>query len=89
MKILKFGAIWCPGCLVMRPIFKQIETEMPELNVENYDYDEDEEQVSKWDIGKKLPVYIFINQNGEEIIRLIGEQKKDKLITLINEYKNQ
>ena len=85
MKILKFGAIWCPGCLVMRPIFKKITEEMPELVLEEYDYDMDIEMISKWEIGRKLPVYIFVDQNNNEIIRLIGEQKKDKLIEIINQ----
>jgi len=25
MKVLKFGAVWCPGCLVMRPRWAEIE----------------------------------------------------------------
>ena len=89
MKILKFGAVWCPACLVMRPIFKQIENEITDLNVENYDYDMNEEEVIQWEIGRKLPVYIFLDQNNNEIIRLIGEQKKDKLINIINENKDK
>lgn len=87
MKLLKFSAIWCPGCLVMKPIFKKIEAEIPDLLVENYDYDFDEETVKEWNIGQKLPVYIFVDQHGQEITRLIGEQKKEKLIDLINQYK--
>ena len=27
MKVLKFGAVWCPGCLVMKPRWKEIETD--------------------------------------------------------------
>ena len=87
MKVLKFGAIWCPACLVMRPIFKKIELEMPELVVENYDYDMDSETVNKWDIGRKLPVYIFLDNNDKEITRLIGEHKKEEIIELINKCK--
>ena len=31
MKVLKFGAVWCPECLVMRPLWEEIEKEIPEL----------------------------------------------------------
>lgn len=89
MKILTFGAVWCPGCLIMRPIFKQIKNEIEDLNIENYDYDMNEDAIIKWEIGRKLPVFIFLDQNEQEIIRLIGEQKKEKLIALIDEYKNR
>lgn len=89
MKILKFGAVWCPGCLVMRPIFKQIESEMPDLKTEYFDYDMDEETINKWDVGKILPVFIFLDEKDSEILRLIGEQKKAKLVELINEHKNK
>lgn len=89
MKVLKFGAIWCSGCIVMRPIFKALQEEISGFTVENYDYDMDEEVVAKWDIGRILPVFIFVDDNDKEITRLIGEQKKEKLEELINQYKNK
>ncbi len=89
MKILKFGAIWCPGCLVMKPMFKKIEEEIEGLQTEYFEYDECEEEVTKWNIGRKLPVFIFIDKEGNEITRLIGEQKKEKVIELILENINK
>lgn len=86
MKILKFGAVWCPGCLVMRPRFQQIEASFPELETEYFEYDMHPELIAAWDIGKILPVFIFVNNQGEEITRLIGEQSKQKIIDLINQY---
>ena len=37
MKVLKFGAIWCSGCLVMKPIWKEIEEELNCLDTEYID----------------------------------------------------
>ena len=50
MKILKIGAVWCPGCLVMRPRWAEIEKEMPDLITEYYDFDKDKEIMEKYAI---------------------------------------
>lgn len=85
MKILKFSAVWCPACLVMKPVWKEINKLYPSLDITEYDYDMDEEYVVKYNIGDKLPVIIKIDDNGYEIDRLIGEKKKDEIISFIGE----
>lgn len=88
MKVLKFGAVWCSGCLVMRPRWAEIEKEIEWLKTEYFDYDQDKENVSKWKITNILPVFIFIDDNGNELTRLSGEPSKKTLIELINKYKD-
>ncbi|MFA7120157.1 MAG: thioredoxin family protein [Bacilli bacterium] len=83
MKILKFGALWCPGCLIMKPRWEEIEKENTWLKTEYYDYDKNKEVVDKWNIGSILPVFIFVDKDNDEFLRLIGEQSKKKLINLI------
>lgn len=39
MKVLKFGAVWCSGCLVMRPRWEKIEKEHAWLETECFDCD--------------------------------------------------
>ena len=89
MKVIKIGAIWCPGCLVMRPRWNEIEKEYSWLETINYDYDDDEEEVKKWNVGKTLPVYIFLDKEGNEITRLVGEHSKKKLEEVILENKDK
>ena len=89
MKILKFGAVWCPGCLIMKPRWQEIEREMPWLNTIYFDYDNDKEMVDKWQITNVLPVFIFVDSNNQEIVRLTGEPSKKKLLSLIDEYKDK
>ena len=43
--------------------------------------------VSKYNVGNVLPVVIFVAKDGNEIDRVIGEQKEDKLISLIEKYR--
>lgn len=89
MKVLKFGAVWCSGCLVMKPRWKEIETENSWLQTEYYDFDQDKEVVEKYHITNVLPVFIFLDKNGNEFLRLDGEIEKDKLIEVINQNKEK
>ena len=85
MKIIKFGAVWCPGCLVMRPVWKEVLIDYPNLDITEYDYDMDEELVEEHNVGDKLPVIIMLDDNDKEIKRLIGERKKEEIIQFIKE----
>ena len=85
MKIIKFGAVWCPGCLVMKPVWKKVEEKYPNLDIIEYDYDIDEDEVNIYNVGDKLPVVIKLDDNGSEIGRLIGEKKENEIIEFIGE----
>lgn len=84
MKVLKIGATWCAGCLVMRPRWQQIENEMKDLETEYLDYDESRQELEKRGIKTDiLPTFIFYTENGKEYARLLGEIEKDTLISTI------
>ena len=87
MKIIKIGAIWCPGCLIMKKIWKNIIADYKDLEVIELDYDIDSEEVSKYNPGKVLPVVIFLDENNNELERLIGEQKENTLREKIAKYR--
>ena len=86
MKIIKIGAMWCPGCLVMKKVWKNILSDYPELNIIELDYDMDSQEVGKYNPGKVLPVVIFMNDNDQELERVIGEVKEELLRKKISEY---
>lgn len=86
MKVLKIGAVWCNGCLVMRPRWQEIEKENPSLVTEYYDFDKNKEIVDEYNINSgNLPVFIFLDKNGKETLRLSGEIEKKELLKTINE----
>lgn len=87
MKVLKFGAVWCPGCLIMRPRWKEIEEENPWLKTETYDYDQNNDIAKEWDVKSVLPMFIFVAEDGSEITRINGEYSKKELVELINKYR--
>ena len=89
MKVLKIGAEWCLGCIVMKPIWQEIEKEHKWLKTEYFDFDKEREIVEKYDITDTLPTFIFLNNSGEEFLRLQGEPSKKELIKIILQNKDK
>lgn len=89
MKILKIGATWCSGCLVMKPRWAEIEKNNAWLETEYYDFDIDKEIVEKYKINDILPVFIFLDKDDNEFLRLNGEVEKNKLVEIIDENKDK
>lgn len=86
MKIVKIGALWCPGCLVMKRVWKNIQEDY-ELDILDLDLDMNTNEVSPYNPGNILPVTIFLDDNGNELSRLIGEQKESTLREYIEKYR--
>lgn len=88
MKVLKFGAVWCPGCLVMKPRWKEIEAENPWLSTEYFDLDTDKEAAEKYGIDTVVPALVFLDKDEKEFLRLTGEIEKEKLLEIIRANKD-
>lgn len=84
MKIVKIGAMWCPGCIIMHKVWDKVKDNYPSLEIVSYDLDMDSEEVEKYNVGSTLPVIIFYKDN-EEIERLIGEKTYEDIEKIINE----
>lgn len=90
MKVIKIGAVWCPGCLVMRPRWQKVESQNTWLKTEYHDFDESKDIVQKYDLKDgKLPAFIFLDKNDNEIFRISGELEEKKIIELITKYKDK
>jgi len=90
MKVLKFGAVWCPGCIVMKPRWAKVEKENAWLESAYFDFDESSVEVEKYKVGKgRLPAFIFLDKDGKEIDRMTGEISEQKIVSTINNYKNR
>jgi len=88
MKVLKFGAVWCPGCLVMKPRWLAIEKKNPWLETEYFEYDDCLEDIKKYKVGDTLPVFIFLDKTGQEILRLRGEIPEEEILEILEKYKD-
>ena len=89
MKIIKIGATWCSGCVVMRKRWEEIE-KIRKINTEYYDFDIYEDMLKeKYQIGDKLPIFIFLDDNNKEINRLIGEPSVYEILKIIDGGNNE
>ena len=83
MKIVKIGAMWCPGCIIMQKVWNKL-SENYELDITSLDLDMDSEEVEKYNVGNTLPVIIFY-KNNEEYKRLVGEKSYEEVESVIKE----
>lgn len=82
MKLVKISAIWCPACLIMRPKSEKLKEEFPGIEQVEYDYDMDEDEIKKYDVSDKLPVFILLD-GEEEVTRIIGEKTYDEISDIL------
>ena len=82
MKIIIINAMWCLGCLISKSIWNEIKLMYPNIEYINYDYDLDEENIIKYNIGDIVPVVIFEKDNIE-IKRVIGEKSKKEILDIM------
>lgn len=77
-KLLVISAVWCPSCLIVKKNLKKLKEEYSNIEVNYLDYDLDEDEVSKYNVGDILPVMILENDS-----RLIGEKSYDEIISFL------
>ena len=85
MKVIKITAIWCTSCIIMNKVWKEIQ-EKYNFDTISYDLDMDEDEVEKYDVGDKLPVFIFQDENNNELFRIIGEKKIEEMEKIMKEH---
>ena len=78
MKIIKITAMWCPSCLIMNSMIDDIISKF-NLEMISLDFDLDQDQVSKYSVGNILPVLIKIDNDNNEISRLVGEHTEKEI----------
>lgn len=86
MKIIKIGALWCSACLITNNALSKYIDENKDIELVTLDYDFDEEMVKKYNPGKVLPVIIF-EQEGKEILRLVGEKNYEEIVKAVGDIK--
>ena len=81
MTIVKISSIACSSCIIMNNILERI-LENYKVRIKEYDYDFDD---VPYEVGKVLPVLIFLDENDKEVDRLIGESTYEEIEKRIKE----
>lgn len=84
MKIVKVGALWCSACLITNKALNKIKDEYENIEIISLDYDYDEEEVLKYNVGTTLPELIFFIDN-KEVKRLKGEKSYKEIKEVIGD----
>jgi len=88
MKVIKIGATWCPGCIIMKPRWAEIEQELPWLKTEYFDADENKDILEKYEV-KNLPAFIFLDKEENVLLKEENEVSKEDLLEIIEKNKNK
>ena len=83
MKLIKITALWCLSCILMNDRINNVLKDINNVELTEFDYDDDEEKIEKYNIGKTLPVLIILDDKGNEIKRSIGEKSEKELIDFL------
>ncbi len=80
MKLIKITATWCMSCIFMNELLKKIEKENS-LNYQiiDLDFDNDNDEIDKYNVGNILPIFIILDNKQKEIRRLTGEKSLKEL----------
>lgn len=83
MNIILVTALWCPSCIIMRPLYEKVINNL-NLHCKELDFDDDESEVDKLNVGSTLPVCI-IYRDDKEVMRIIGEKNLNDLNKIFTE----
>lgn len=81
MTIVKISSIACASCIIINNTLEKI-LENYKVHIKEYDYDFDD---FPYDVGTVLPVLIFLDKDGNEYARLIGESTYKQIEEKIKE----
>lgn len=82
MEIVIISAVWCPSCLSMKKVYKEVENKFQDVTFKKLDYDFDD--VSEYNVSDILPVLI-LKKDGIELKRIIGERESLEIIKEIGD----
>lgn len=91
MEVLKIGAEWCEGCKVMGPRWKEIEKKHDWLKTTYYEFDDNPDIAEKYNLKRDgvLPAFIFLDKDGNELERHVGEASEEKIEEVIERLKDK
>ena len=78
--ILYFTAAWCGPCRALAPRMEKLKGQ---INYRKIYVDNNREMSMKYGV-RSVPSLVLVNQNGEELRRLVGVKPDDQIINFYN-----
>lgn len=85
MKVIKFEAQWCNPCKMMKPEWDMVKKVFSDVDFEICDINDNSKLAQAYGV-MSIPTLVFI-KDGNEVERIIGFTKSDKIIDIINKFK--
>lgn len=83
--LIEFGAEWCSPCKKMKPVLEELEKEF-QGKVEIYFFDVGKSQAKAIEYEVLSIPQILIFKGGALLEKVLGEQKKENLIKIMEKY---
>lgn len=78
-KLLVFSAVWCGPCKALKSTLLELDQD----RIVYHDIDVAVDERDEYDV-RAVPTIILVDEDGEEIERLVGAQPLSKLQDLLN-----
>lgn len=83
IKVMKFGAEWCPPCRMLDPIWDKVATSTPGVDFEKIDIDQNPELATQYNITA-VPTMVFV-KNDVVVDVLMGFRREEDIRKKIKE----
>ena len=74
------------NCIFMKSVWEEIIREFSDLSIDEFDADDDPDINKKYNI-KDIPTVIFLDDAGQELLRLEGAKDKEEIVDSIMSFK--
>jgi len=78
--ILYFTAAWCGPCRALAPRMEKLKGQ---INYRKIDVDNNREMSAKYSV-RNVPSLILVDQNGQELNRMVGVQSDEAILNFYN-----
>lgn len=83
IEVKKFFGVWCGPCKALKPVFENLKGKVDNnVNISYIDVDRQQEEAVRYGV-RSVPT-VVIEQNGQEVKRLVGVQTEATYLREIN-----
>ena len=82
--VKKYFATWCQPCKQLNPIFEELKSEIPEVQFQTIDVDNNRDEALEKGISS-VPTVIF-EKDGQQVYRFSGVISKSVIVGIIRQH---